>query len=232
MEKTILVVDDEKDIVKMLKYNLENNGFNVLTAYSGNEALAVARQLPDLITLDILMPEPDGWEVARQLKRDKSTAGIPIMFVTAKNSEVDEIVGLELGAVDFIRKPLSMGAILARIRSVLRNRENISQHQDERPPLMKIEALEINVPNYSVKIAGKDIFSQKKEFELLAFLARHQGNVLSRKTLLHAIWGEGTKVFDRTVDVHIRKIREKLGACAHYITTVKRVGYRCINGRG
>lgn len=231
MARTILVVDDDVDIVEMLKYNLEKDGFNVLTASNGNEALANAMQLPDLITLDIMIPEPDGWEVARRLKHQRTTASIPIIFITAKNSEIDEIVGLELGAIDYIKKPISIGSMTARIRSVLRHREAERQGNNQHESILKIESLEINVPNYTVRIDDKDIFLTKKEFELLVFLAHHRGNVLSREILLHAIWGEGTKIFDRTVDVHIRKIREKLGVYANYITTVKRVGYRFMNSR-
>ncbi len=226
MSTTILIVDDERDIVKALAYNLQKHGHRVLTAFSGREALSEAQKLPDLILLDVMLPDIDGWDVARALKREKRTSGIPFFFVTAKGSEMDEVIGLELGAVDFIRKPIGMEALLARIRSVLRNRDAAGAPSDGRPDVLRMNGLEINLSSFSATLDGKEISFPKKEFELLSYLAQHPGYVFSREFLLSAIWGKDAASASRTVDVHIRKIREKLGPQAGHIVTVKRVGYR------
>ncbi|HTP80924.1 MAG TPA: response regulator transcription factor [Bacteroidota bacterium] len=226
MSKTILVVDDEKDIVDMLKYNLEKEGYAVLTAYTGTRALELARKKPDLILLDIMMPEMDGLEVVRQLKKEKLTEIIPVLFLTAKGSETDEIVGLELGAEDYIVKPLAVGKILARVRSVFRRREQQAKAGAAPAEIIQVEDLEINVQNYSVMLSRKKIAFPRREFETLVYLARHRGMVLSREKILDAVWGQNVYVVDRTIDVHIRKIREKLGTYGTLIETVKGVGYR------
>ncbi|MGB2868043.1 MAG: response regulator transcription factor [Bacteroidota bacterium] len=226
MPKTILVVDDEKDIVDMLKYNLAKEGFSVLTAHNGKHALELAQKKPDLILLDIMMPEMDGLEVVRQLKRAKTTESIPVLFLTAKGSETDEIVGLELGAEDYVVKPISVGKILARVRAVLRRHEQHPGKETGDGEVIRIDDLEINVPNYSVKVATKELAFPRKEFETLVYLAKNRGRVISREALLNAVWGENVYVVDRTIDVHIRKIREKLGTHADWIETVKGVGYR------
>jgi two-component system, OmpR family, alkaline phosphatase synthesis response regulator PhoP len=226
MPKSILVVDDERDIVEMLKYNLEKEGYTVLTALNGNGALEQARSNPDLILLDIMMPEMDGWEVCKQLKRDERTSHVPVIFLTAKGSEVDEVVGLELGADDYIVKPISIRKLIARVKTSLRRSESAGISPQKVSDIIRIDGLEINVPNYTVKIGKEEIFLPKKEFETLVFLANHRGRVITRETLLNSVWGENVVVVDRTVDVHIRKIREKLGDYGEYIETVKGVGYR------
>ncbi len=227
MPKKILVVDDEKDIVEMLKYNLEKEGYSVITALNGKRALKQAQEnKPHLILLDIMMPEMDGWEVCKQLMRDEKTATIPVLFLTAKDSEVDEVVGLELGADDYIVKPISIRKLVARIKTALRRKEILETPGATVPEVITIEGLEINIPNYMVKIGEEEIIFPKKEFETLVFLASHRGRVISREVLLNSVWGENVVVVDRTVDVHIRKIREKLGVYGDFIETVKGVGYR------
>jgi len=226
MQKTILVVDDEKDIVEMLKYNLEKEGYKVITAQDGKQALEQAKRSVDLILLDIMMPAMNGLDVLRELKRNEKTEFVPVLFLTAKGSEVDEVIGLELGAEDYIVKPISLKKLLARVRTVIR-RGNMSETGKDPSSLLRIDELVINVPNYTVKAGSKDLVLPKKEFETLVYLVRHRGRVISREVLLNAIWGEGVFVVDRTVDVHIRKIREKLGKHADLIETVKGVGYRC-----
>jgi len=225
MSKQILVVDDEKDIVEFITYNLQKEGYEVLTAYSGNEALRKAQHKPDLILLDIMLPELDGYEVCKQLRSSSSTASIPIIFLTAKSGEVDEIVGLEIGADDYIVKPISPRKLISRIKAVLRRAETAVGETIARE-ITRIEDLEINRANYTVKLSGKEIFFPRKEFEILSLLASNPGRVFSREELLNKIWGEDVYVVDRTVDVHIRKIREKLGDRADYIETIKGVGYR------
>lgn len=226
MPHKILLVDDEKDILDMLKYNLEKEGFEVFTARTGKKALEQAQKHPDIIVLDVMMPEMDGWEVCRHLKRSPGTLNIPVLFLTAKGSEIDEVVGLELGAEDYIVKPISIRKFLARIRVILRRQELNNPPPETTKSIIHIENLEINALNYTVKIDGEGISLTKKEFETLLYLARHRGQVISRDSLLSAIWGEDVIVIDRTIDVHIRKIREKLGKYEDFIETVKGVGYR------
>ena len=226
MQNTILVVDDENDIVEMLQYNLEKEGYKVLTARNGKQALEQVKRHVDLILLDIMMMEMNGLDVLRELKRNERTKKIPVLFLTAKSSEVDEVIGLELGAEDYIVKPISIKKLVARVRAVLR-REKSDHKSVETADVLRVDELEINVPNYTVVLASKDLVFPKKEFETLVYLVRHRGRVISRDVLLNAVWGEGVFVVDRTVDVHIRKIREKLGTYADMIETVKGVGYRC-----
>jgi two-component system alkaline phosphatase synthesis response regulator PhoP len=224
MHSTILVVDDEKDILELLRYNLEKEGYRVLTAQDGKEALKLVKQSPELVVLDIMMPELDGWEVCKSLRRNPATSRIPIIFLTARDSEVDEVVGLELGADDYITKPVKLRTFLARVRRALKPRD--VGLEDAASDVLTIGELAIHVNNYMVKIHGRELHLPKKEFQVLLFLARHPERVITRETLLNEIWGHDVYVVDRTIDVHIRKIREKLGDRAGHIETVKGVGYR------
>lgn len=224
MVSTILVVDDEKDILELLKYNLEKEGYRVLTAQNGKEALKAVKQHPNLVVLDIMMPELDGWEVCKAIRKDPATAKTPVVFLTARDSEVDEVVGLELGADDYITKPVKVRTFLARVKRALKGGKG--GEIEEAVEVLKIGELEIQMNNYVVRIGGREIHLPKKEFEVLLFLARHPDRVVSRETLLNEIWGHDVYVVDRTIDVHVRKIREKLGRHAHHIETVKGVGYR------
>ena len=225
MQKSILVVDDEKYIVEMLQYNLEKEGYKVLTARNGKQALEQVKRHVDLILLDIMMTEMNGLDVLRELKRVEKTKSIPVLFLTAKSSEIDEVIGLELGAEDYIVKPISIKKLIARVRTAMR-RDKKEDSGAEASTILRIEELEINVPNYTATLGTKALVFPKKEFETLVYLVRHRGRVISRDVLLNAVWGEGVFVVDRTVDVHIRKIREKLGKFAEMIETVKGVGYR------
>jgi len=220
--KTILVVDNEKDIVDLLKYNLQKEGYNVLTARNGKDALSQAQQRPDLIILDVMMPEMDGFEVVKQLKRDNKTAHIPVIFLTAKGTEIDEVLGLELGADDYIVKPISIPKLLARVKNVLRKHEAKTAIENA----INVGVIEMLPSQHIVQVNKKEVFFPKKEFEVLLYLAKHVGQVVNRETLLNNIWGTDVHVVDRTVDVHIRKIREKLGKYADYIETIKGVGYK------
>jgi two-component system alkaline phosphatase synthesis response regulator PhoP len=224
MASTILVVDDEKDILELLKYNLEKEGYHVLTAQNGKEALRSMKQHPNLVALDIMMPELDGWEVCKAIRKDPATAKTPIIFLTARDSEVDEVVGLELGADDYITKPVKVRTFLARVKRVLKAREEVGEADEVE--VLKVGELEIQMNNYVVTIGKNNIHLPKKEFEVLLFLARHPERVVTRETLLNEVWGHDVYVVDRTIDVHVRKIREKLGEHAHHIETVKGVGYR------
>lgn len=227
MKKRILVVDDEKDIVDILKYNLEReNEFEVITASDGKEALEAAQTLPDLILLDIMMPELNGFEVCKKLKTDKLTSGIPVIFLTAKENEIDEILGLEIGADDYINKPVSPRKVLARIKSVIRRFGKENEKSSIPEENVRFRNLEIDSSSHSVKINEKEIFFPKKEFQLLHFLISNRGKVYSREILLNRLWGENIYVVDRTVDVHVAKVREKLGEYSDYIETIKGLGYR------
>lgn len=224
MSKRILLVDDEQDILDLLKYNLEAEGYEIVTAVNGLQALELAQNSPDLIILDVMLPGKDGWEVIRQLRQAENTKSIPVIFLTAKGGEIDEVVGLELGADDYIVKPISIRKLLARVKNVLRK---TSGSQLETEAIWRFGEVEINSLNYSVKVAGKMITFTKKEFEVLLYLAQRPGRVVTRETFLNEIWGDDVVVIDRTIDVHIRKIREKLGEKnMHLVETIKGVGYR------
>lgn len=228
MQKTILVVDDEQDIVDLISYNLSKEGFEVATANNGTDAVEIAQRLrPDLVILDIMMPGMDGFEVCRALRQDSSLQSTAIVFLTAKAGEIDQILGLELGADDYIQKPISPRVLLARVKTILRRgSERVRTETVAAPEVLRIGTIEVNRQNYTVRIDGKETFFPKKEFELLAFLASNRGKVFSRETLLRRIWGESVYVIDRTVDVHVSKVREKLGKYGNRIETVKGVGYR------
>ena len=226
MKKTILVVDDEKDIVDLLSYNLNKEGFTVISARNGREALLRVKQKPDLIILDVMMPEMDGLQVIQELKKEKNMAAIPVILLTAKGSETDEIVGLEVGADDYIVKPVKIGKIVARVHAALRRKEQSAKEITRQVDLIKIKELEINVSSYTAHLGKQKLILPRKEFETLVYLLRNKGRVLSRESILNAVWGENIHVVDRTIDVHIRKIREKLGTYAEYIETVPGVGYR------
>ncbi len=226
MKQKILIADDERDIIDFLKYSLDKEGYDVLTAKNGVETLNQTKKHPDLILLDVMMPEMDGFEVVRTLKKNSTTARIPVIFLTAKSSEVDEVVGLELGADDYITKPVRIPKLIARIKSTLRKKASAKHDEQENGDILRHGILEINRSHYKVYVNKKEVFFPKKEFEVLSFLVRNVGKVVTRETLLSQIWGSDVYVIDRTVDVHIRKIREKLGNNADYIDTIKGVGYR------
>lgn len=223
--KKILLVDDEVDILEFLKYNLEQDNFEVLVSSNGKDALKKISQNPDLIVLDIMMPEMDGFELYQQIKTNKEYQDIPVIFLTAKSGETDEIKGLDLGASDYIQKPISPKKLIARIKSNLRKSDQ-SEKKTKEFKNLKIGTLEIDVEKFEVKVDSKKKFFPRKEFQLLYFFAQNPGKVINRETLLKEIWGNDVYVIDRTIDVHIRKIREKLGKHSELIETIKGVGYR------
>lgn len=221
----ILLVDDEKDIVEFLKYNLELENFEVIVGSNGIEALERLSENPDLIVLDVMMPKLDGFETCRQIRQKKNFENTPIIFLTAKAGEANEIKGLELGASDYIQKPISPKKLIARVKSNLRKVEIFSQHLSE-PKQITYGPIEIDREKYEVFIEGEKKIFPRKEFEVLYYLINNPGRVFGRELLLKEIWGADVYVVDRTVDVHIRKIREKLGSHSDLIETVKGVGYR------
>src|SRR5579883_2948525 len=197
MAKTVLIVDDEKDIRDLVAYNLSKEGFGVLSAADGNEALKLMAEHPvSLVVLDIMMPGLDGFEVCKRIRASEQWKSIPVIFLTARSAEVDQIVGLELGADDYIQKPISPRVLVARVKSILRRtNERAPKIQDEKPEeAVVVEDLENDRSSYRVKLGGKEVFFPRKEFELLYYLATHPGRVFSRDALLNQVWGEGAYV--------------------------------------
>lgn len=231
MTKTVLVVDDEKDIRDLIAYNLSKEGFAVLTAENGNEALdKLAKHKVSIVLLDIMMPGMDGLDVCKHIRANEATAKIPVIFLTARSAEVDQIIGLELGADDYVQKPVSPRVLVARVKSILRrsDRVEVPAMLADTKEQIAINGLEIDKAAYKVKVDGSEVFFPRKEFELLYFLASHPGRVYSREALLNQVWGDGAYVVERTVDVHVFKVREKLGMIGERIETVKGVGYRFV----
>lgn len=217
----ILVVDDEKDLLDLIEYNLMKEGYLVYKAENGLEGLRAARAVhPDLIILDVMMPRMDGMEMIEVLKKDDSLKEIPVIFLTARTDEQSEVRGLEKGADDYLPKPISSGKLISRVKAMLR-RVNSSETASS---IIETHSFVIDRERYVVRKDGVEMQLPKKEFELLYFLASRKGKVLDRQTLLNEVWGSNIYVIDRTIDVHIRKIREKLGE--DLIETVKGVGYR------
>ena len=225
MKTKILLADDEKDIVEFLQYNLSQEGFEVIAAYNGLEVLKHLSEKPDLIILDIMMPQLNGYDVCKKIRALPEFKLTPIIFLTAKSNEVDEIQGLELGANDYIQKPISPKKLIARVKANLRKDVKKSDEKTL-PAYINVGPLKIDRNKYLVSIDGVEKIFPRKEFELLYYLANNPDKVLDRDTLLKDVWGLDVYVVDRTVDVHIRKIREKLGKHADLIETVKGVGYK------
>jgi len=224
-KRHILVIDDEKDIVKLLQYNLEKEGHQVSSALTGEDGLASARaKNPDLILLDLMLPGIDGLEVCRLLKADRQTNAIPVIMLTAKGSEIDQVVGLELGASDYISKPFSVKVLLARVKSVLRSRSD----EKEKTAVLKAGSLVLDRERHSVAFQGKVVPLTKLEFDILAFLMENRGKVFSRDKILDGVWKTESFVVDRSVDAHVKSIRQKLGKGRDCIETVRGAGYRFV----
>ncbi|MBK7106079.1 MAG: response regulator transcription factor [Ignavibacteriae bacterium] len=222
----ILLVDDEKDIVEFLQYNLEAEGFEVISAYDGESALEKMQENPDVVVLDVMMPKMNGYEVCKNIRLNEIYNDIPIIFLTAKISEFDELKGFDLGADDYIKKPISPKMLVARVKSKIRRSTNTDEKDQQNSSILKIGPLEINKDKFEVKVNGKNIILPKKEFAILFYLAKKPGKVFPRDRILNDVWGEDIYVIERTIDVHVRKIREKLGEEANLIETIKGVGYR------
>lgn len=219
--KTILVVEDEPDAAELVEYNLKGAGYRVAIANDGAEALRKARSAkPDLVILDLMLPELDGVQVCKLLRQDPLTKGIPILMLTAKAAEVDRILGLELGANDYVTKPFSPRELVLRVRNLLANQER------EAPEQLTIGELFIDVPRHLVQVSRKTVVLTAIEFRLLKMLAERRGRVQTREQLLEDVWHYDNVIDTRTVDTHIRRLREKLGKAADYIDTVRGVGYR------
>lgn len=221
----ILVVDDEPDAVELVAFNLRAAGYEVATASDGAEALRKAReQLPDLMVLDLMLPEVDGLEVCKILRRDPATMTIPIVMLTAKAAEIDRVLGLELGADDYVAKPFSPRELVLRVKNLLHRGKEGEDKKDR----IQMGDLLIDVPRHLVSVQGRVIELTATEFKLLTVLAQRRGRVQSREQLLHDVWNYERVIDTRTVDTHMRRLREKLGRASRYLDTVRGVGYRFV----
>lgn len=218
----ILLVDDDPDILELLEYNLIREGFQIKTAENGQIAIEVAEEfLPDMILMDVMMPEMDGIEAGRIIKQMKNLKNTYLIYLTARTEEFSEIAAFEIGADDYITKPVKPRALISRIKAVFQRNSTISKTQENENLVM--EDLIVNRQNYSIAIKDTNFTMPKKEFDLLFFFVSNPNKVYTRDEILINVWGRGIHVTKRTVDVHIRKIREKIGD--DYIRTVKGVGY-------
>lgn len=224
----ILVVDDEKDIAELIRYNLKNEGFSVIEAYDGEAAIKMVKtQRPDLLILDLMLPGMNGIDVCKAIRANPETAHLPIIMLTAKADEVDKIIGLEIGADDYITKPFSVKELMARVRTILRRLQ-----ETKKQPLkeyFKHEGLAINYASCRVDVNSKQINLSPTELKLLFFFSQNPGRVYSRSQILDHVWGDDTFITDRTVDVHIRRLRsqiEKDIENPQYILTVRGFGYK------
>ena len=219
----IVVVEDDLDIAQLLALTMKKAGFEVVVTENGYDGLSLIRQhMPDLVVLDLMIPGIDGFEVCKELKRDPKTGAVPILILTARGEEIDRIIGLELGADDYVVKPFSPRELLLRVRAILRR-----SGQEYRPTsVFKRSGLEIDFEAHRVSLEEQEISLTATEFRLLAELIHSQGKVLNREQLLDKVWGYHFEGYARTVDTHIRRLRQKLLSCADWIETVRGIGYR------
>ncbi len=223
-KEKILVVDDEENILELLRYNLEKNGYRIATADTGEDAIAAARAShPHLVILDLMLPGIDGLEVCKILKNDPNTSRIPILMLTAKGEDADIVTGLELGADDYVTKPFSINVLIARIRALLRAK---AEAASDAPAIVKVDDLVIDPARHEVLLRGKGIDLTHTEFNLLHLLAGHPGLVFARQQIINSLWGEEKPVTDRSIDVQVVGLRKKLGAYGRRIITVRGAGYK------
>jgi two-component system phosphate regulon response regulator PhoB len=224
MAETILIIEDEPDVLELVVYHLKKAGYSTITARDGASGLQKARQLPPaLIILDLMLPQMDGMEVCRQLKSAEKTSGVPILMLTAKAEEVDRIVGLEMGADDYVTKPFSPRELVARVKAILRRgRGEVSAEQLRQGDLI------VDLAKHSVTVKGKSVELTATEFKLLVALMQRRNRVQTRERLLADVWDYSPETDTRTVDTHMRRLREKLGKIADTIETVRGVGYRFV----
>lgn len=221
----ILIVDDEEDILEFLEYNLIKEGYSVFKAIDGEKALIVAKEsMPDLIILDVMMPGMDGIEVCEQIRKNPDLSKTIICFLTARNESYTQISALDSGGDDFITKPIKPNVLVSRVKALLRRNKITEKGKEDEMQILKYGELWIDPAKYQVLLNGKEISLAKKEFELLRLLTSKPGKVFRREEIMHKVWGEDIIVGDRTLDVHIRKVREKVGD--KFISTLKGVGYR------
>jgi DNA-binding response OmpR family regulator len=227
MADKILVVEDDTNLLETVKYNLRKDGYEIITATDGEQAVnAARREKPDLIILDIMLPKMNGFEVCRILRKEMN---VPILMLTAKDDETDKVVGLEIGADDYMTKPFSMRELMARVRAMLRRSKMVATSSPATLPLIKIGVLELDIARHLASLSGVALELSPKEFDLLAFLAKNKGLVFNREQLLEKVWGYNFAGDTRTVDVHIRWLRQKIETDAghpRYLVTVRGTGYK------
>ena len=223
----ILIVDDEETLCEVLKLNLENEGYDVDIAFSAEQALTLDLKSYSLILLDIMMGEISGIKMAKMMKADVTTADIPIIFCTARDSEDDMVMGLNIGADDYIMKPYTVRNVIARVKSVLRRAAGPKGNATttEKPNMLQIEGLQLDLEFKRCIVDGAEVKLARKEFELLAYLISHRGKILSREQILSRVWSDEVVVLDRTIDVNITRLRSKIGAYGSYIVTRSGFGY-------
>ena len=231
MRKRVVIIEDEKDIVDLVRYNFQKEGYDVQGFSQGREALEYLRRSPvDVVLLDILLPGDDGFSLCRRLRADERLKSLPVIFLTAKGEEIDRILGLELGADDYVVKPFSPRELMARVKAVLRRQERVP----EKSEVIEAPGLRLDTRTQEVVVRGQSVELSTLEFRLLHFLASHPRQVFSRDRLLDQVWGQDRFVTPRTVDVHIRRLREKIEEKAdhpRYLQTVRGSGYRFVPER-
>lgn len=219
----ILIVDDEPDALELIKFNMKESGYQVVTAPDGRKALeTIKNERPDLVVLDLMLPEVDGLEVCKIIRRNAETSDLPIIMLTAKAAEIDRVLGLELGADDYMTKPFSPRELMLRIRNLLKRKAGGSEEKES----LRCGTLHVDIPRHYVTVEDKAIDLTATEFNLLTVLMQRRGRVQTRERLLQDVWDYDALVDTRTVDTHIRRLREKLGEAAKYLDTVRGVGYR------
>ena len=227
MGDIILVVDDERDVVDLVRYHLNRAGFDVISELTGPAGLAAAQETrPSAIVLDLMLPQMSGTEVFKALKRSSQTSAIPILMLTAKTATSERIAGLELGVDDYITKPFSPRELVLRIQNLLRRLRSVPTSS-----VVNVDEFRVDKSNFEISLQGKRLDLTTTEFKLLAVLVERRGRILSRETLLHDVWGYENVIDTRTVDTHVRRLREKLGAAAERIVTVRGEGYRFLSNR-
>ncbi len=227
VKKKILVIEDDRDISELITYNLEREGYDVACLYDGGQAVDfVKKRKPELIILDLMLPEVDGIEICRTLKSDAITKHIPIIMLTAKGEEADVVVGLQMGADDYIPKPFSPKVLVARIKAIIRRMADLTLSSASADDVRNFGNFNIDLLKHKISYKGHAVKLTSIEFDIVEFLSRSPGRVWSREQILDNVWKEGKFIIDRAVDVHVRGLRKKLGVAENYIETVRGVGYR------
>jgi len=222
MSEKILVVDDEKDLVKLLEYNLEEAGFKVSCAYNGQEALNRANKVrPDLIVLDLMLPDISGTEVCRRIRNNEQLKHTPVLMLTAKDTEIDRVVGFEVGADDYVTKPFSVRELVLRVKAILRRLDTRGTEES-----LALGPVSVDIPSCRVFVNNSEVTLTALEFKLLVELMQKKGRVLSREQLLDTVWGIQADIMTRTVDAHVKRLRDKLGSAGDLVETVRGMGYR------
>jgi two-component system phosphate regulon response regulator PhoB len=224
MEKIVLIVEDEKDLVEILEYNLKREGYRVRSALRGDEAFKQidTDPMPDLILLDLMLPDISGTEICRRIRAEEKTRDIPVLMLTAKGEEIDRVVGFEVGADDYVTKPFSVRELMLRVKAILRRGRGDTGQSDG----VTFGCLTIDIPGHRVTVDGKEVAITALEFRLLSTFLERKGRVQTRDVLLNDVWDIHADVTTRTVDTHIKRLREKLGLAGPYIETIRGVGYR------